>query len=193
MNIAVLISGTGSNLKAIIDNINNGFLDVGLKVVIANCDAPGIQYAENAIIINKKGLTHKEHDRKVLEILEPYNIDLVCLAGYTQIIQEEMIERYTIINIHPSLLPSFKGGLHAQRDALNYGVKVTGCTVHFVENDVDTGPIIYQKAVPVYDTDDLKTLSKRILVQEHIIYSKVIYLLSKYKYKIVNRKVMFYE
>ena len=149
INLAVLISGRGSNLKAIINAIKSGYLDkVDLKVVVANKDAPGLQYAKEfgcsyhvvPRIVNGKKIPKEEHDKKVMEVLEKYDIDLIALAGYDQILQKEFVNRYKwkIMNIHPSLLPSFGGTLHGQKDALDYGVKISGCTVHFVEEDVDT-------------------------------------------------------
>ena len=201
INIAVLISGRGSNLKAIIDAIKSGYLDkVDLKVVVANKDAPGLQYAKEfgcsyhvvPRIVPGKKISKEEHDRKVMEVLEKYDIDLIALAGYDQIIQKEFVNRYKwkIMNIHPSLLPSFGGTLHGQKDALDYGVKISGCTVHFVEEDVDTGPIIIQAAVPVKDDDTPETLVNRILEHEHIIYPKAIKLFSENRLKIVGRKVI---
>jgi phosphoribosylglycinamide formyltransferase-1 len=174
INLAVLISGRGSNLKAIIDSIKNGYLDkVNLRVVIANKDAPGLNYAKEAgilyhlvhKIVDGEKIPKEEHDKKVLVILEKYDIDLIALAGYDQVLQKEFVKRYEwkIMNIHPSLLPSFGGTLHGQKDALDYGAKISGCTVHFIEEGVDTGPIIIQAAVPVKDDDTSETLADRIL------------------------------
>ena len=201
LNLAVLISGRGSNLKAIIDSIKNGYLDkVNLKVVIANKGAPGLKYAKEAgimyhilhKIVDGEKNPKEEHDKKVLAILEKYDIDLVALAGYDQILQKEFVKRYKwkIMNIHPSLLPSFGGTLHGQKDALDYGVKISGCTVHFIEEGVDTGPIIIQAAVPIKDDDIPETLANRILEHEHLIYPKAIKLFSENRLKIVGRKVI---
>lgn len=201
INLAVLISGRGSNLKAIIENIKNGYLDkVDLRVVVANNDAYGLKHAKEfgcsfhivPGIVNGKEILVEEHDRKVMEVLEKYDIDLIALAGYDRILQREFVNEYKwkIMNIHPALLPSFGGGLHAQKDALDYGVKISGCTVHFIEEDVDTGPIILQAAVPVKDGDTPETLADRILEHEHIIYAKAIKLFSENRLKIVGRKVI---
>ena len=200
-NLAVLISGRGSNLKAIIGAIENGYLDkVDLKVVVANKNAPGLKHAEDfgchsrviSRIVDGQKIPVEEHDKEVMEVLEKYAIDLIVLAGYDQILQKEFVRRYEwkIMNIHPSLLPSFGGTLHGQKDALDYGVKIGGCTVHFVEEGVDTGPIIIQAAVPVKDDDTSETLANRILEHEHVIYPKAIKLFSENRLKIVGRKVI---
>jgi len=200
-NLAVLISGRGSNLKAIIESIKSGYLDkVDLKVVVANKNALGLKYAkESGIlyhvvprIIDGNKIPIEKHDKKIMETLEEYAIDLIVLAGYDQILQKEFVGRYKwkIMNIHPSLLPSFGGTLHGQKDALDYGVKISGCTVHFVEEGVDTGPIIIQAAVPVKDNDSPETLANRILEHEHIIYPKAIKLFSENRLKIIGRQVV---
>ena len=200
-NLAVLISGRGSNLKAIIESIKSGYLDkVDLKVVAANKNAPGLRYAkESGIpyhivprIVDGNKIPIEKHDNMIMEIIGEYAIDLIVLAGYDQIIQKEFVRRYEwkIMNIHPSLLPSFGGTLHGQKDALDYGVKISGCTVHFVEEGVDTGPIIIQAAVPVKDDDTSETIASRILEHEHIIYPKAVKLFSENRLKIVGRKVI---
>ncbi len=200
-NLAVLISGRGSNLKSIIDNIKNGYLgDAELKVVVANKDAPGLKYAEELRVpthvvprvVGGEKIPIQEHDEKVMEVLEPYNIDLICLAGYLQILQPKFVRRYKwrIMNIHPSILPAFSGTIHAQREAVEYGAKISGCTVHFIDEGVDTGPIIVQAAVPVKDNDTEETLSQRILEFEHIIYPTAIKMFSEGRLKIEGRKVI---
>ena len=200
-NLAVLISGRGSNLKAIIESIKSGYLDkVDLKVVVANKNALGLKYAkESGIpyhivprIVDGNKIPIEKHDKKIMEILEEYAIDLIVLAGYDQILQKEFVGRYKwkIMNIHPSLLPSFGGTLHGQKDALDYGAKISGCTVHFIEEGVDTGPIIIQAAVPVKDADSPETLANRILEHEHIIYPKAIKLFSENRLKIIGRQVV---
>ena len=200
-NLAVLISGRGSNLQAIIESIKSGYLDkVDLKVVVTNNDAHGLKYAkESGIpyhifprIVDGNKIPIEKHDKEIMEILEEYAIDLIVLAGYDQILQKEFVGRYEwkIMNIHPSLLPSFGGTLHGQKDALDYGVKISGCTVHFVEEGVDTGPIIIQAAVPVKDDDSPETLANRILEHEHIIYPKAIKLFSENRLKIIGRQVV---
>ena len=201
INLAALISGRGSNLKSIIDAVENGYLDnVNLKVVVANKDARGLKYAKDfgchtyiiPRIVEGQKIPIEEHDKKVMEVLEKYAIDLIVLAGYDQILQKEFVRRYEwkIMNIHPSLLPSFGGTLHGQKDALDYGAKISGCTVHFIEQGVDTGPIIIQAAVPVKDDDTPETLANRILEHEHIIYPKAIKLFSENRLKIAGRKVI---
>lgn len=196
-NLAVLISGRGSNLKAIIDSIKRGYLNVKLAVVVANKNAFGLKYAEEFgapyhILLREVSYSKEEHDKRVMEVLDRYKIDLIALAGYDQILQKEFVNQYKrrIMNIHPSLLPSFGGTVHAQKDALEYGVKISGCTVHFVTEDVDTGQIIIQAAVPVKDDDTIEVLANRILEHEHIIYPKAIKLFSEDKLKIVGRKVI---
>jgi phosphoribosylglycinamide formyltransferase-1 len=189
-NLAVLISGRGSNLKAIIESIKSGYLDkVDLKVVVANKNAPGLKYAkESGIpyhivprIVDGNKIPIEKHDKKIMEIIEEYAIDLIVLAGYDQILQKEFVGRYKwkIMNIHPG-----------QKDALDYGAKISGCTVHFVEEGVDTGPIIIQAAVPVKDDDSPETLANRILEHEHIIYPKAIKLFSENRLKIIGRQVV---
>ncbi len=196
-NLAVLISGRGSNLKVIVDNIKSGYLEnVELKAVVANREAPGLKYAENfgvpTYMVLQGDLTLEEHDEKVMQILEKHKIDLICLAGYLQILQPKFVNKYKwkIMNIHPSLLPAFGNTIHAQREAFDYGVKLSGCTVHFVDAGVDTGPIIIQAAVPVKEGDSEETLASRILEFEHTIYSKAIKLFSENKLTIEGRKVV---
>lgn len=201
MNLAVLISGRGSNLKYIIESIESGYLDnVKLEVVIANKEALGLKFAEDfgiptfvvPRVVNDKKLSAEEHDAKVMEILEKYDIGLICLAGYLQVLQPKFVNQYKwrIMNIHPSILPAFLGTIHAQQEAVDYGSKISGCTVHFVDEGVDTGPIIIQAAVPVKDDDTDETLSKRILEFEHIIYPKVIKMFAEGRLEVEGRKVI---
>ena len=179
--LAVLVSGRGSNLQAIIDSIDREELDAHLSIVISNTkDAMALKRAEKhgikTIFIDPSTyLNSKEYDRALVLKLKEFSIDLICLAGYMRILGEEVIQTFEkkIINIHPSLLPAFPG-LNAQKQAIVHGVKFSGCTVHFVDSGVDSGPIILQTAVPVYDNDDEKSLSKRILEQEHYLYPKAI-------------------
>ena len=197
INIAVFISGRGSNFLALLKNIEKGVLkNCHIAVVFSNNpNAKGLEYAEKAgiktIVIPSKNRSDRiEYDRDIINALAEYNIDLICLAGYMRIITEELVEAYKnrIINIHPALLPAFPG-LHAQKQALDYGVKVTGCTVHFVDGGMDTGPVILQKTVPVYDNDTEDTLSARILEQEHIAYSEALSLYAAGRLKVSGRKV----
>ena len=195
--IAVFISGRGSNFMALHENIKKGIIkDAEISVVFSNKeDAKGLDYAKKenieVIVIPSKDYNNRqEYDKKIVEALKPYNIDLICLAGYMRIVTHELIKAYEnkIINIHPALLPSFKG-LHAQKQALEYGVKYSGCTVHFVDDGMDSGAIILQKIVEVYDDDTEETLSERILKQEHIAYSEAVSLITDGKIELSGRKV----
>lgn len=198
INIAVFISGRGSNFLALIKNIEKGVLkNCQISVVFSNNpNAKGLEYAENAgiktIVIPSKNRQDREnYDKEIIKALAPYNIDLICLAGYMRIVTSELVQAYKnkIINIHPALLPSFPG-LHAQKQALDYGVKVAGCTVHFVDEGMDTGAVILQKTVPVYDNDTEESLSERILEQEHIAYTEAVALYAEGLLKIEGRKVI---
>ena len=178
MNIGVLVSGRGSNLQSIIDNIENGYIQNARIVVVIsdNKDAYALQRAKNhgieAIFADPtKFQSRDEYDRYLMKLLNERNVELVLLAGYMRVLGSEFVKTYKnrIMNIHPALLPSFRG-LHAQRQALEYGVKVAGCTVHFVDEEVDHGPIILQRCVYVKEDDTEETLSARILEQEHKIF-----------------------
>ncbi len=179
--LAVLVSGRGSNLQAIIDSIEREELNAHISIVISSTrDAMALKRAEKhgikTIFIDPATyLDKREYDKALVEKLKEFSVDLICLAGYMRILGEEVIQTFKekIINIHPSLLPAFPG-LNAQKQAIAHGVKFSGCTVHFVDSGVDSGPIILQTAVPVYDNDDEKSLSKRILEQEHYLYPKAI-------------------
>jgi len=189
--LAVLVSGRGSNLQAIIDSIDREELDAHLSIVISNTkDAMALKRAEKhgikTIFIDPSTyLNSKEYDKALVLKLKEFSIDLICLAGYMRILGEEVIQTFEkkIINIHPSLLPAFPG-LNAQKQAINHGVKFSGCTVHFVDSGVDSGPIILQTVVPIYDNDDEKSLSKRILEQEHYLYPKAIKMIQEKKNQI---------
>ena len=194
--LAVLVSGRGSNLQAIIDSIDREELDAHLSIVISNTkDAMALKRAEKhgikTIFIDPSTyLNSKEYDKVLVLKLKEFSIDLICLAGYMRILGEEVIQTFEkkIINIHPSLLPAFPG-LNAQKQAINHGVKFSGCTVHFVDSGVDNGPIILQTVVPVYDNDDEKSLSKRILEQEHYLYPKAIKMIQEKKIRLNGRTV----
>ena len=194
--LAVLVSGRGSNLQAIIDSIEREELNAHISVVISSTrDAMALKRAEKhgikTIFIDPTAyLNSKEYDKVLIEKLKEFSIDLICLAGYMRILGEEVIQTFKekIINIHPSLLPAFPG-LNAQKQAIVHGVKFSGCTVHFVDSGVDSGPIILQTAVPVYDNDDEKSLSKRILEQEHYLYPKAINMIKKNQIKINSKTV----
>ena len=196
-NIAVLVSGRGSNLQSIINSIERKELDVNLSVVISNKkEALALERAkkngiETIFIDPTAYLNSQEYDKELIKKLRELSIDLVCLAGYMRILSKEVIQSFDrkIINIHPSLLPAFPG-LNAQKQAIKYGVKFSGCTVHFVDSGIDTGPIIMQTAVPVYDNDDEKSLSKRILEQEHYLYPKAIKMIRENKINLSGRTVV---
>ena len=194
--IAVLVSGRGSNLQAIIDSIDREELDAHLSIVISNTkDAMALKRAEQhgikTIFIDPSNyLSSKEYDKALVLKLKEFSIDLICLAGYMRILGEEVVQTFEkkIINIHPSLLPAFPG-LNAQKQAISHGVKFSGCTVHFVDSGVDSGPIILQTVVPVHDNDDEKSLSKRILEQEHYLYPKAIKMIQENKIRLNGRTV----
>lgn len=195
--LGILLSGRGSNFRAIFDAIQSGFIkNAKIEVVISNkADAQGLKFAKdnnlNAIFLNPKDFfSRSEYDRKLVEILKNYSVDLVCLAGFMRIVGEEVVNAFEnkILNIHPSLLPSFPG-LDAQKQALEYGVKITGCTVHFVDTKVDHGPIVLQAAVEVKEDDTVETLSNRILTYEHKIYPYAVKLFVEGKLRVLGRKV----
>jgi phosphoribosylglycinamide formyltransferase-1 len=197
-NIGVLVSGRGSNLQSIIDHVESGYLkDIKLSVVISDVkDAFALErakmYGINAVFIDPHAYESKMgFEEKIIATLKDYNVDLVLLAGYMRILGSEVIRAYRdrIMNIHPALLPSFKG-LHGPRQALEYGVKVAGCTVHFVDEGVDSGPIILQSCVSVKDNDTENTLASRILEQEHRIFPEAIKLFTEGKLKVDGRIVL---
>ena len=196
-NIGILLSGRGSNFEAIASNVASGKIpNVRIAIVISNrADAGGIEIARRigleAAIIPSKGKTREDHDREVVEALQRHKVDLVCLAGYMRLLSPWFVKQFPqrILNIHPSLLPAFPG-LEAQEQAFAYGVKVAGCTVHFVDEELDHGAIILQKAVPVEDGDDERTLAGRILEQEHIAYSEAINLVLNRQFHIVGRRFL---
>jgi phosphoribosylglycinamide formyltransferase 1 len=194
-SLGILLSGRGSNFVAIADSIDAGRIpDARITVVISNkADAPGIATARqrglNALVIPFKGKPREEHDREVVAALKQHNVDLVCLAGYTRLLSPWFVQQFPrrILNIHPSLLPAFPG-LEAQEQAFAYGVKVSGCTVHFVDEELDHGAIVVQKTVSVLDTDDEHTLASRILEQEHIAYTEAINIALGGNFEIVGRR-----
>ena len=193
--LGILISGRGSNFEAIARNIAAGSIPAEIAVVIANRpEARGLETALrlglNAVCIPSKGLDREIYDRMLLEELSRHSVDLICLAGYMRLLSATFIRRFPnrILNIHPSLLPSFPG-LDAQHQALDHGVKISGCSVHFVDEGLDAGPIILQSAVEVLDGDSAETLSARILQEEHRIYSEAIRLVLAGNYRIEGRRV----
>ena len=198
-NLGILLSGRGSNFDAIADNVAAGRLDAKIAVVISNrADAPGIELARrrklHALVIPSKGKAREDHDREMVEALREHRVELICLAGYMRLLSPWFIQQFPnrILNIHPSLLPAFPG-LDAQKQAFDYGVKVSGCTVHFVDADLDHGAILLQKTVPVLDTDNDHTLAARILEQEHIAYSEAIQIVLQGYYTIVGRRVVMFK
>src|SRR5450755_2635191 len=195
-NPGILLSGRGSNFEAIADNVASGKLEANLAVVISNkTDAPGIESAQRrglkALVIPSKGKLRELHDREVVAALREHQVDLICLAGYMRLLSPWFVQQFPnrILNIHPALLPAFPG-LEAQKQAFDYGVKVSGCTVHLVDADLDHGAILVQKVVPVLDSDDDHTLAARILEQEHIAYSEAIRIVLEGEYTIRGRRVV---
>jgi phosphoribosylglycinamide formyltransferase-1 len=196
-SLGILLSGRGSNFVAIADSIDAGRIpDARIAVVISNkVDAPGIATARqrglNAVVIPSKGKPREEHDREVVATLKQNNVDLICLAGYMRLLSPWFVQQFPrrILNIHPSLLPAFPG-LEAQEQAFAYGVKVSGCTVHFVDEELDHGAIIVQRTVPVLDSDDEHTLTARILEQEHIAYTEAINIVLSGKWEVRGRRLL---
>lgn len=196
-NIGILLSGRGSNFGAIARNIASGsILDARIAVVISNKpDAGGLETARklglDALTIPSKGKDREAHDREVVAALKDHKIDLVCLAGYMRLLSPWFVKQFPqkILNIHPSLLPAFPG-LEAQEQAFAYGAKIAGCTVHFVDEELEHGAIVVQKAIPVLDSDDEHSLAARILEQEHIAYSEAINFVLNTKFRITGRRVV---
>jgi phosphoribosylglycinamide formyltransferase-1 len=195
--LGILISGRGSNFEAIAASVAAGAIPAEIAVVIANRpEARGLEIARerglHAVCLPSKGLDREVYDRMLLAELARHDVDLVCLAGFMRLLSATFIRQFPnrILNIHPSLLPAFPG-LDAQHQALEHGVRLTGCTVHFVDEDLDAGPIILQAAVPVLDDDTADTLSARILQEEHRIYSEALRVVLAGEYRIVGRRVMF--
>jgi phosphoribosylglycinamide formyltransferase-1 len=195
--LGILLSGRGSNFLAISDAIASGKLpNAEIAVVISNkAEAPGLTAAVErgltAIAIEASGRKRSEHDTEIIACLRQYNVDLVCLAGYMRLLSVEFVRSFPqrILNIHPSLLPAFPG-LDAQQQAFDYGVKIAGCTVHFVDEQLDHGVIILQKNVPILEEDDAHALAERILEQEHIAYAEAIARVLSEKYHVVGRRYL---
>ncbi len=196
-NLGILLSGRGSNFLAIADAIASGKIpDARIAVVISNlADAPGLAAARdrglNAIAIESRGRKRQEHDAEIVATLQAHHVDLVCLAGYMRLLSPGFTQAFPqrILNIHPSLLPAFPG-LDAQLQAFEHGVQVTGCTVHFVDEQLDHGPIILQRSVPVLPSDDPHTLAARILEQEHFAYAEAIARVLSGNYQIIGRRYL---
>jgi len=194
--LGILLSGRGSNFEAIADNVASGAIDASIAVVISNrAEARGLEIARqrglNAVCVPSKGLDREVYDRMLVEKLRKNEVDLVCLAGFMRLLSAAFVREFPqrILNIHPSLLPAFPG-LDAQHQALEHGAKISGCTVHFVDEFLDAGPIVLQAAVPVLDDDTADTLSARILKEEHRIYSEAIRIILSGKYRVEGRRVL---
>lgn len=196
-NLGILLSGRGSNFVAIADSIDAGRIPGAcIAAVISNrADAPGIEIARQrglkALVIPSRGKDRQAHDQEVAAALQKHAVDFICLAGYMRLLSPWFVQQFPgkILNIHPSLLPSFPG-LEAQQQAFAYGVKVSGCTVHLVDEELDHGAIIVQKTVPVLDTDDEHTLAARILEQEHLAYTEAINMVVEGNYEVVGRRLV---
>lgn len=203
INIAIMVSGhgRGSNMQAIIDACNNGGIDGRVSVVIGTkYDAPAMERARSqniktVEIVPKGFASNDEYGKRILDVLSESNVDLLCLAGYMRILPPEVVKKFRnrIMNIHPGLIPLFCGkgmyGEHVHQAAIDYGVKVSGCTVHFVDEEYDTGPIILQKVVPVEEGDTADTLAARVLIQEHIAYPEAVQLFAQGRLKVEGRCV----
>lgn len=194
--LGVLLSGRGSNFEAIADQVASGRIPAEIAVVISNRpEARGLEVARrrglNAVCIPSKGMDREAYDRLLITELDGNQVDLVCLAGFMRLLSATFVRAFPqrVLNIHPSLLPAFPG-LDAQKQALEHGVKITGCTVHLVDEFLDAGPIVLQAAVPVLDEDTVESLSARILTQEHIIYSEAIRIVLGGNFHIEGRRVV---
>jgi phosphoribosylglycinamide formyltransferase-1 len=194
--VAILISGRGSNMLALIDAIDTGDLRAEISMIISNRDdAPGIELARSrgreVVIIPHRGITREAHEELVIAELKRREVGLICLAGYMRLLSPDFVRAFPnrVLNIHPSLLPTFPG-MDAQQQAIEYGVKFSGCTVHFVDEECDRGPIVLQAVVPVLDEDTAETLSARILKEEHRLYPRAVQLVLDGGWKIVGRRVV---
>jgi phosphoribosylglycinamide formyltransferase 1 len=194
--LGILLSGRGSNFVALADSVAAGRIEAEIAVVLSNRpEAKGLELARerglNAVCLPSKGLDREVYDRRVVEVLKENRVDLVCLAGFMRLLSAGFVREFPmrILNIHPSLLPAFPG-LDAQHQAVEYGVEVSGCTVHFVDENLDSGPIILQAVVPVEDFDTAETLSARILKEEHRIYTEAVRLVLSGSYEVQGRRVI---
>ncbi len=194
--LGILLSGRGSNFEAIARNVQAGKIPAEIGVVISNKEAAaglaiGRQMGLNAVCIPSKGKEREAFERELVAALRQHEVDLICLAGFMRVLTPYFIREFKgrILNIHPALLPSFPG-VEAQKQALDYGAKFTGCTVHFVDEGVDTGPVVCQAVVPVLDDDTVETLAARILKEEHRIYTEAINLVIEDKIRIEGRRVL---
>lgn len=194
--LAILLSGRGSNFEAIADSIQQGRLPARIEVVVSNlASAAGLEKARRrrlkTLVIPSRGVPREEYDRSLVFELRRHRVDLVCLAGFMRILSPVFVRSFPnrILNIHPSLLPAFPG-LHPQRQALEYGVRFSGCTVHLVDEGVDSGPILSQAAVPVLESDDEESLAARILAEEHRLYPQAIGMLVRGELRLEGRRVV---
>jgi phosphoribosylglycinamide formyltransferase 1 len=194
--LGILLSGRGSNFEAIAENVECARIPAEIAVVISNRDdAPGIERARQrdlpAVVLLSQGVPREEYDRRLAAELQNRGVDLVCLAGFMRLLGPEFCRAFTLraLNIHPSLLPAFPG-MDAQKQALEYGVKISGCTVHFIDERLDAGPIVLQAAVPVIEGDTEESLAARILAREHQIYSEAIELVLSGRWRVAGRRVI---
>jgi phosphoribosylglycinamide formyltransferase 1 len=195
--IAVLISGRGSNMQSIVEACKRGYINAKVSIVLSNrAEAPGLEFArseniETIVLPHKAFPVREDYDRQVVDILHKKQVDLICLAGFMRLLSSVFVSAFPnrIMNIHPALLPSFPG-LHAQKQAVEYGVKVTGCTVHFVDEGLDSGPIILQKILEVKSDDTEDSLSQRLLPLEHAAYVEAVKLFFENRVHVENRKVV---
>jgi len=195
-NVAILLSGRGSNFLALSDAITAGKIPARIVLVVSNKpDAQGLTHArernDETVCVPSKGIEREAYDRQVVEELKARQVDVICLAGFMRLLSSWFVQQYPrqILNIHPSLLPAFPG-LHSQKQALEWGAKLSGCTVHFVDEKLDHGPIIVQRSVPVLDEDTEETLSARILEQEHQIYPEALKLVCEERVRFQERQVL---
>ena len=197
MKIGILISGRGSNMVALADAVRDGLVP-GAEITVVLSDKPSAAGRVRArdrglktALVERRGRTREEHEREIISALRAHGVEVVCLAGFMRLLSPCFIEEFraSILNIHPSLLPAFPG-LDAQRQAIEHGVKFSGCTVHFVDETLDGGPIITQRVVPVLDSDTPETLAARILVEEHKAYPEALALVVSGKYEVVGRRVV---
>ena len=194
--LGILLSGRGSNFEAIANNVASGRLNAEIAAVISNRpEARGLEIARErglpTVLIASKGVAREEYDRRVVAELQKRGVELVCLAGFMRLLSAEFCRAFPlrVLNIHPSLLPAFPG-LEAQKQAFEHGVKISGCTVHFVDELLDAGPIIRQAAIPVLDRDTVESLAERILIEEHRIYSEAIQIVLSERWRIEGRRVV---
>ena len=197
MNLGILISGRGSNMSALVEAVREGRVP-GAEVAVVLSDRAGAaglgraaELGVETAVVERRGRTREEHERELIEVLRARGVELVCLAGYMRLLSPCFVEEFRgrVLNIHPSLLPAFPG-LDAQRQAVEHGARVSGCTVHFVDETLDGGPIITQRAVPVLDTDTPDTLAARILAEEHRAYPEAVRLVASGAYDIAGRRVI---